>query len=237
MQIKKFTMATMATLLISSGLFAQQAQPSKTQNPPTETKQGQPATGQSAKESAAGKQQAEGMLTKDQTFAKCMEIANQEQVLIAQFAKEKATHADVKEFATTLEKAHQAGWEQLKALSPQNDSSSSSFKTVSTTRASNAPTVDFVQLHQEISTQCLTDSKKYLSEKQGIEFDQCFVAMQIAKHAGERSNLTVLQRHATGKLQELIKSNLETNAQHMEAAVGLMKKLTDSDSPKTNQKT
>jgi predicted outer membrane protein len=234
MKFKQFTMATLATLLITSGLVAQQAQPSKTQNPPAQAKQDQPATGQSARESVAGKQQGEGMLTKDQIFAKCMEIANQEQVLIAQFAQGKATHTDVKEFAATLEKAHKSGWEQLKALSPQ-DETNSTFRTVSTTRASNSPVVDFLQLHQEFSTQCLTDSKKYLSEKQGIEFDQCFVAMQIAKHAGERSNLTVLQRHATGKLQELIKSNLETNAQHMEAAVGLMKKLADSDSSKTNQ--
>jgi predicted outer membrane protein len=171
----------------------------------------------------------------------------------------------VREFATMLAKDHQNNLEQLKSAWSQSATTDNSNNPRGTTtgaanprgtgaertspRGSSADTaspdytqtsnkasqVDFVQLHQEIATQCLKDSKEMLSSKDGAEFDKCFVGMQVAKHAGAISKLTVLQRHATGKTQELISSELKSNTKHMEAAVSLMKKLADKDSSKSNR--
>ncbi|MDP1560688.1 MAG: DUF4142 domain-containing protein [Pirellulaceae bacterium] len=227
MNIKPFTVATLSTLLVGSSIFAQETQPPRTKDLTVRSTPIQ-STGDSP--------------TKDQTFAICLAIADQEQVLLSRFAKDRATHADVKAFAVALEKAHQTSVEQLKALSPPTTigTTTDRAKQADANRAEVAETslkqvedksskVDFLQLHQEISTQCLNDSKEMLKSKKGAEFDQCFVGLQIAKHASSHATLTVLQRHSTGKMQEWIKSALATNAKHMEAAVELLEKLDDSD--------
>jgi predicted outer membrane protein len=217
MKIKQLSLATFAVLLLGSSLVAQ----------PPEARQ--PEIG------ANLQQQIEGALTKDQTFARCLAIANQEQVTLSGFAKEKATDKEVKQFAATLEKAHQSCLEQLNGISPPSESKANVVETTAAIASNHAASVDFLQLHQEISTQCLKDSQDYLSKKKGAEFDKCFVGMQVAKHAGMQSTLTVLQRHASGKLQGLIKDGLEKNAKHMEAAVNLMDRLTASDSSKLSK--
>jgi predicted outer membrane protein len=236
MNIQPFTVATLATILVGSSLLAQESQPPRTQNLATRNTPVQ-STGDSP--------------TKDQIFALSMSIADQEQVLISSFAKEKATHADVKAFAAALEKSHQNAVEQLKAFSPATASVGTASdrtkrsevkqadakqadgtpltETSFTQVEDNAMKVDFLKLQQEISTQCLKDSKDWLSSKKGVEFDQCFLGMQIAKHASCHSALTVLQRHSTGKLQEWIQSALVTNDKHREAAVKLMETLAESD--------
>jgi predicted outer membrane protein len=260
MRTKQFTVATLATLLIASSVVAQENQPPRTQNLQSRTTPAQ-STGDSQ--------------TKDQTLAHCLAIANHEQVLISRFAKDKATHEDVKAFAAKLEKDHQTTLDQLKEFSPHaatiaaagdranradanrtdanradanradanraeanradanRDDAAKLAETSLRTVEGQSSKVDFLQLHQEISTQCLKDSKEMLSSKDGIEFDQCFVGMQVAKHASAHSTLTVLERHASGKFQEFVKSQLETNAKHMEAAVSLMEKLADSDSSRS----
>lgn len=218
MKINQFAIATVATLLIGSSLVAQQT-------PANSTSQA----------SSNAPQQAANSLTKDQTFAQCLAIADQEQVTLCRFAQGKATKDEVKQLAATLEKAHQGCLEQLKGISPQIGSPGNATTTSAKTPVNNSASVDFLQLHQEISTQCLKDSQEYLSKKKGAEFDECFVGMQIAKHAGMHSTLTVLQRQATGKLQGLIKDALETNKEHMEAAVKLMEQLAADKSTKLSQ--
>ncbi len=214
MKINQLSIATLVVLSLGSSLVAQQPEAN------------QPAQG------ANRQQQVGSSLTKDQTFAKCLAIANQEQVTLSRFASEKATNKEVKQFAATLEKAHQSCLEQLNGISPQSESKANAVTTNAAIAGNQSASVDFLQLHQEISTQCLKDSQDYLSKKEGAEFDKCFVGMQVAKHAGMLSTLTVLQRHASGKLQGLIKDDLEKNAKHMEAAVNLMDRLTASDTSK-----
>lgn len=246
MNIQSFAVATLATLLVGSSLSAQETKPPRAQNPAART---------------TPVQSTSDTPTKDQIFAICLAISDQEQVLLSNFAKDKATHADVKAFAAALEKSHQTAVEQLQALSPtttaigaasdqskrneakqadakQADAKQADPKQADTALltetnfkqvADNNMSVNFLQLQQEISTQCLQDSKEWLNSKKGVEFDQCFIGMQIAKHASCRSTLTVLQRHSTGKLQEWIKSTLVTNQKHMEAAVDLMETLAESD--------
>ncbi len=257
MNIQSFAVATLATLLVGSPLLAQETKPPRDQNLATRT---------------TPVQSTSDTPTKDQIFAICLAIADQEQVLLSNFAKDKATHADVKAFAAALEKSHQTAVEQLQALSPtttaigtvsdqskrndakqadakqadakQADAKQADAKQADTAQvtetslkqvADNTMPVNFLQLHQEISTQCLKDSKEWLNSKKGVEFDQCFIGMQIAKHASCRSTLTVLQRHSTGKLQEWIKSTLVTNNKHMEAAVNLMETLAESDPSTSNR--
>jgi predicted outer membrane protein len=235
MKLKQLAIASFATLLVGSPLLAQEPASNPTQNPQAPTKEAKPLPGQPAKGSLSRQQQADSALTKDQIFAKCLAIANQEQVTMARFAEEKATTAEVKEFAATLGKAHENCLEQLRGISPLGGTKSNASTAIAKSEGSNSSNVDFLQLHQEISAQCVKDSEEYLGKKEGIEFDKCFVGMQIAKHAAMLSTLTVLQRHSTGKLQGLIKDGLQENTQHMEVAVKLMEQLAADDSTKLSR--
>ena len=96
--------------------------------------------------------------------------------------------------------------------------------------------IDMVQLQREISQQCISDTKKYLSAKEGDEFDKCFVWMQIAKHASMHTKLVVLQRHTSGEMQEMVTEGIQATAKHMKAGESLMAKLDDEESTTSTKK-
>jgi uncharacterized protein (DUF305 family) len=196
----------------------------------------QPASNPPADESTSRQQSLNAEQTKDQTFAKCLIISNQEQVLLSRYVKDKLSNEEVKQFAILLEKDHQACLEKLNGLSATSGTNNSNkVRPVSTAAANKSTNVDFLELQQEIATQCLKDTQEYLGQKKGADFDRCFVALQIAKHAGMKSTLTVLQRHTTGKVQGVIKEGLDMNTQHMQGAVELMEQLASQDSSATTQ--
>lgn len=213
----KMIQYTLATVVLSVSVGSLGAQQSRSEQAPT---------GQLSQRTPA-----DSSLTKNQTFAKCLTITNQEQVSISRFAKEKSTRDDVKALASTLETAHQACLEELKVIASKAavEASANSPKL----GTNNSSSVDFLQIHQEMADQCLKDSKEMLSKKEGIEFDKCFVGMQVAKHSMMHSSLTVLQRHTSGELQSFIKTNLERNADHLNAAMDLMEKISESTATKT----
>lgn len=203
------TIATFATLLTASSLSAQ-----------TDSPVAKPSVSQATESTSA-----DASLTKEQVFAKCLAITNQEEVSIAKFARETSTNEEVKDLAKTLEKSHQECLDQLKAMAAKTAPNAKSNPATSPTPNNNAHAVDFLQMHQEMSDQCLKDSKELLSTKEGADFDAFFVGMQIAKHGMMHSSLTVLQRHTIGDLQGFIKTSLTKNDAHMKAANQLMEKL------------
>lgn len=240
MRIEHFAITAVATMMFCNSLVGQQTQPPRNQDRQSQTNQ--------------DRNTSDASKMKDQALAKILAIANEEQVLLSRFAKDQVTHSEVKALVATLEKEHQSNWEQLKRFSPQivasvnnaaradrtetayraetgnnQSEAANQNETVLARMNDQAAKVDFLELQQEISTQCLKDSKEMLSSKEGVEFDKCFVGMQVAKHASMHSTLTVLQRHTSSPLQALIKSELETNAKHMKASVTLMEKLAQSD--------
>lgn len=85
--------------------------------------------------------------------------------------------------------------------------------------------LDFMQVHREIAQQCLASSKEMLNDKKDHEVDQCFIGMQIAKHAAMKDKLTVLERHASGDLAQVLSEGRETAEKHMKHAIDVMEKL------------
>ena len=239
MKLNQLTFATLATLLLTGSIVAQQTPTTQPQAAPAQiVKSGQPIQTQTPSGSLTQKPAADASQSKEQAFAKCLAISNQEQVMLAKFAKDKSTSDDVKAFATTLEKAHQGCLDELKVLASKTVSNRPiNNENPSNLANNNTSTIDFLQMHQEMSDQCLKDSKEMLSKKEGVEFDKCFVGMQVAKHAMAHSSLTVLQRHTTGELQTFVKEGLTKNAEHMKASITLMEQLSDKIETRTSKKT
>jgi uncharacterized protein (DUF305 family) len=233
MKTKQFSIATLAVLLAVGTLGAQP--PVRDQ---TKTKEPQLNQNQSTKnrgdtgDSVQGKS-GDVAVTKDQAFAKFLAISNSEQVKLARFASEKATNADVKALVATLEKSHQERLDRLKDFSAASAKNKDAANTVSTNANNNSSSIDFLQIHSEMSEQCLKDSEEMLGKKSGNDFDTCFVGMQVAKHMMMHSCLTVLQRHTSGELQGFIKEDLAMNDEHMQASIGLMETLSDKVAART----
>ncbi len=240
-------------LATATTVIAQQARPAAAQ-----------AAGQNATTNAPARAQTDraAWQNSDQTIATCVAIANQEEVAIAQFAKDKVRHDDVKEFASMLIKDHQAMLQKLQKFAPeatregylQATQPSTAREEGSTAKSgvqpaggvnrtnpagtiqqtagtqpatANAQSVDFIQLHREMANECLSSSKKRLSEKKDKELDQCFIGTQIAAHMAMLDQLTVLQRHTSGELKDLLASASETTQQHLDKAEKIMKDLAE----------
>lgn len=232
MKFNLLSAGSFASLLAAGAVILQQPLPSQ---PPT----GQPpvAKGQAVLSTPASKLPADGQKSKDQIFAKCLTITNQEQVMLARYGMEKSTTEEVKELAMVLEKAHQGCIEDLKGLAAKGPTTGASINGNPAVAGGAANTIDFLQMHQELSEQCLKDSKEMLGKQTGAEFDKSFVGLQIAKHAMMHSSLTVLQRHATGELQGLIQEELATIDEHAKIATRLMEQLSSNALAKTAKNT
>jgi len=94
-------------------------------------------------------------------------------------------------------------------------------------------TLDIVQLKRELAEQCLQSAKNELGQKDGAEFDKCYVGNMIVKHQQAVDTLTVFRNHATGELQRNIDEAMPKVQSHLQHAKDLMKKLDDSSSDKS----
>ncbi len=217
-------------------------------------------TGQNATTSAPVRGEADRATwqNSDQTLATCVAIANQTEVAIARFAKDKVQNQEVKDFANQLVKDHQALLQKLQRFAPEatregylqagQDSAGGNVTATAKTGVqpaggANRPPatgaiqqtagaqpaesrgVDFIQLHREIANECLASAKKRLSEKNDKEVDQCFIGTQIAAHMAMLDKLTVMQRHTSGELKELLVDASETTQHHLDKAEKIMKDL------------
>jgi len=85
--------------------------------------------------------------------------------------------------------------------------------------------LDFVSIHQEMADQCLQSSRRELEQKQGVEFDKCYVGMAIGAHMHAADAIRVFQRHAGSELQKALADGLKTTEEHLAHAKQLMKRL------------
>jgi putative membrane protein len=90
----------------------------------------------------------------------------------------------------------------------------------------------WVTIHREVADQCLQSAKKELNSKEGTEFDQCYIGMQIGAHMKMVDELTVLKHHATGKLQQELEESLDTTEAHLKEAKKIMDELKEKSEKK-----
>lgn len=93
--------------------------------------------------------------------------------------------------------------------------------------------LDITQLHRELAEECIRHAKMEMNQKEGKEFDRCFVGHQIGKHAEMKVKLIVFERHATGDLKQVIADGIEVTERHKRRAEELLKQLERSDPRQT----
>jgi predicted outer membrane protein len=213
-----------------------QAQQATTQNP------AQP--GQSAANANAGAyaspQGAAAAGQLDQAIATCLALGNHEEVALAKFAQGRAESDQVKQFAEMMVRDHQAALEKLNRLSPQlatlnlnlEEGAHAAAAPTTTAQAGHAGaggdvSQQMVAMQRSVAQHCLQLTQRELGEKNGAEFDRCYIGQQVGAHVAMLAKLKGSEQFATGELRNFIQEATKTVESHHKHAKELAKSLMD----------
>lgn len=197
-----------------------------------------PAAGQSRMQNA------------DATLATWLAIDNQNEITEAHFAKERSQNEQVRKFADMLISDHTQMLRKLQqfagntgfqvgsaqATPSASDQVAANQNDLQTrggnVQRSNSPAMpnmraglDFMALKQELAAKCLQSHRQELSQKQGAEFDQCYIGMQIAAHMHALDTMEVFQGHVSSELRQTLADGTQTVRMHLDHAKQLMREL------------
>ena len=91
-----------------------------------------------------------------------------------------------------------------------------------------------LEMQKAIAQECLNLTQRELSEKEGVKFDQCFMAQQIGAHIGMLAKLTGSEQYASAELQQVVEKQRQTAQQHLQMAKQIMQQL-ESEASTTRQ--
>jgi predicted outer membrane protein len=200
-----------------------------------------------------GNQPGAGMQNQEvQKFiATCLLLKNQGEVEIGEFAQQQAQNPEVKEFARQMVQDHQKLVQELQPLAAVqgNQASDRARSTTSPTATGQADTdatsptgaanansaVDqLVSLEKQIAKHCTQALRDELQQKQGAEFDMCYIGSQIGAHMQMLSALEVLSQQGPEQIQQVAQKAQPIVQQHLDHAKNLAKQL-ESQSPAGNR--
>lgn len=87
-----------------------------------------------------------------------------------------------------------------------------------------------LQIHKQAAKQCLQRTKQMLNEKQGAEFDKCYIGQQVVMHTQMASKLEAMQNHGSPEFQQVIRQGLQKTEEHLKQAETIAQNLERSSS-------
>jgi len=191
----------------------------------------------------------------DAMLSHCLIVDNRGEIELAQFALQHSQNAEVKQFAQMLIDDHSkmlASLERIgggQATQPASNTVAGNVdrRNSIVPGAANAPFapaptaapggLDFAALKEELGQQCLKTAKDELGQKQGAEFDKCYIGSQIGAHKHAFDTMMVFDNHAGPELQSVLDDGLLVVQTHWDHAKDLMKKLEGSASSQAAERT
>lgn len=158
--------------------------------------------------------QTQGDSLTDSQIASWLLVDNRGEIQLARLAQENASCDEVQEFAKHLIDDHSKMVEDLQEIAGQARMS-----------RQQPQGLNIVRLKQRLGQQCVASAEEELNQKDGDEFDKCFVGLQIAKHMEMLDTLKVFSRYASPELDELIEDAEQTTEEHLKHAKKLIKQL------------
>jgi predicted outer membrane protein len=173
----------------------------------------------------------------DANVAACALLANQEEVALAEFALQHTQNADVKKFAEMLVRDHRAAISKLERFAPYaanvqfrgrgNGANANARDTKEGKRNAGERQDEgsrFFAMERRAHEECLSMIENELSQKQGAEFDECYLGSQIGAHIGMLAKLTAADEFVSPELKQVIDEAMQTTRHHLDEA----KKLAQS---------
>jgi predicted outer membrane protein len=81
------------------------------------------------------------------------------------------------------------------------------------------------KLLQELGDQCLASTQAELEQKNGPQFDRCFMSMAVASQMHGHDKLTVFERHVSGDFKNVVVEAKQSARMHLDEAKLLLTKL------------
>ncbi|MCC6491921.1 MAG: DUF4142 domain-containing protein [Pirellulales bacterium] len=125
-----------------------------------------------------------------------------------------AQSADASSATTAIESQPAGGENQRTATTGQAGSS----------EAGNVP--QMVQFIKQVKEQCVQLVTQDLSQKQGAEFDKCFMGVQNGLHTGMLAKLRAAKQHVSGgPLEQVVEQGTQMTEHHLAEAKQIMQQL------------
>ncbi|MGD9632442.1 MAG: DUF4142 domain-containing protein [Pirellulales bacterium] len=206
---------------------------------------GQPRTTHFRGPDAAGSTAANSARDLDNYIANCLIIKNEAEIKANEFAEQRADNPKVKQFARQMVDDHRQLVERLKQLvsvgqagAPQASTTTGAAGNAGQTLTGQQSTISgnqlyakLLELDHQITDQCTQMMQQKLGEKQGAEFDKCFVGAQVGAHMQMLAALEVISQQTTGQLQQLTHEAKAKVQHHLDQAEQLAKELEASGLP------
>lgn len=172
----------------------------------------------------------------DQQIAACGVLANQAEIALAQFAKERSENDQVKQFAEMMIEQHQQAINRIEQAAPQvavwkiqlrNANADQQAGAAAQPPANGQATGQSPQflLARQIHEECLALTKEALSEKQGAEFDKAYLTQQCMAHLGMKAAIKGSEPFASPQLKPVLQEGLQMTEKHLAEAKNLKKQL------------
>ncbi|HEY2837592.1 MAG TPA: DUF4142 domain-containing protein [Pirellulales bacterium] len=88
---------------------------------------------------------------------------------------------------------------------------------------------DMLALKQELADECRNSIRQELDRKDGKEFDECYIGMQLAAHMMAIDTMKVFERHASNELKQTIANGVKTAEGHLSTAKKIMREETKQE--------
>lgn len=180
---------------------------------------------------------AEGVV--DHVFVACLMREAENEVAVARFAQKQAKDKSVQDFAEKMAKEHTACLTKLAKFTGQSaaanarDDRDNDRDRKADTKG--PPVATMIAIHNELARKCLATTLRELGQKEGAEFDRCYMGHQIYAHLKMADTLDVYKKHCGSELRELITEAEKTTQEHLTLARKTMKELESAES-KTSAK-
>jgi predicted outer membrane protein len=175
----------------------------------------------------------------DQQVAACLHVECSNHIEISKLGQSKAESEEVRDFAEKMVSDHTQGCQELQQLAGNlaADHGQQPGRTgAEGGQRSAGGQLDWISVKKEIGQQCLTTLKQELGAKQGIEFDKCFMGLQISTHMKAVDELKVLKNHVSSELGQKLDKQLQMAQQHLQLAKQIDQKLKDRPSERVSRR-
>jgi predicted outer membrane protein len=122
---------------------------------------------------------------------------------------------------------------------PPSDATGRPAAEASTPRNATMPAhggIDHQRMIRELGQKCLASTTKMLEEKQGAEFDRCFMGMQVGAHVKAVDTIEVFRNYASPSLRPTLEDGLKTVQAHLTHAKDLAKRTDTAATGDANRK-
>ncbi len=242
------TFLSIASAALATSVLLAQEPPARqpgTQQPPTTQEprdRTMPDTGTKTQQAATNA---------DSVLVTWLIVDNENAVALARIAQQRAQSPEVKQFAQRMIDDHNQILQKLHQCRPTNGNGSrlgtgtgpgtgtgtgvgrdpkGEYPGTRETMPRDASGVlssgplDHEKLVRDLGRKCLESHTRLLQEKQGAEFDRCFMGMQVGAHIKAVDTLEVFQSYASPALRPTLEEGLRTVQMHLQDAKDLAKR-------------